>query len=138
MSESYEQLAKLTEAPITPELLLRLTPEARALHAIIGLTTEVGELADIWKRRIFYGREIDLVNAREEIGDVLWYLAILCDCVGTTIPAEQARNIAKLRARYPERYTDELSESRDLPAEREVLAEYSGPDQRQIEMGGEG
>lgn len=138
MPESYEQLAMRTEAPITPELLQRLTPEARAVHAVIGLTTEVGELADIWKRRIFYGREIDVVNAREEIGDVLWYLAILCDCVGTTIPEEQARNIAKLRKRYPERYTDGRSESRDLAAEREVLADQCGPGQQQMEIGGEG
>lgn len=138
MSETYEQLAKRTEAPITPELLQRLTPEARALHAIMGLTTEVGELTDIWKRRIFYGREIDLVNAREEIGDMLWYLAILCDCVGTTIPAEQARNIAKLRARYPERFTDDKALCRDLVAEREVLSDDCGPDRRQMEIGGEG
>lgn len=127
-----------TEAPITPELLQRLTPEARALHAIMGLTTEVGELTDVWKRRIFYGREIDVVNAREEIGDVLWYLAILCDCVGTTIPEEQARNIAKLRARYPERFTDDKALSRDLVAEREILADDCGQDRRQMEIGGEG
>lgn len=138
MPESYEQLAMRTEAPITPELLQRLTPEARALHAVMGLTTEVGELTDIWKRHIFHGRQIDMVNAREEIGDVLWYLAILCDCVGTTISEEQARNIAKLKARYPDRYTDARSEYRDLAAEREALAEHCGPDQRQIEIGGEG
>jgi NTP pyrophosphatase (non-canonical NTP hydrolase) len=136
--ESYEQLAMRTEAPITPELLQRLTPEARAVHAVIGLTTEVGELADIWKRRIFYGRDIDLVNAREEIGDVLWYLAILCDCLGTTLADEQARNIVKLRARYPEKFTEHNALCRDLPAEREVLADQCGPDQRQLEIGGEG
>ena len=127
-----------TEAPITPELLQRLTPEARALHAILGLTTEVGELADIWKRRIFYGRAIDPVNAREEIGDVLWYLAILCDFFGTTLADEQARNIAKLRARYPDKFTEHNALCRDLASEREVLADHFGPDQRQIEIGGEG
>lgn len=138
MSESYEQLAKRTEAPITPELLERLDPEARAVHAIIGLTTEVGELADLWKRRIFYGREMDVVNAREEIGDILWYVAMLANCLGTTIAEEQQRNLAKLRARYPDRFTDDRAVNRDLAAEREVLADHCGPDQRQIEIGGEG
>lgn len=50
--------------------------ERNNLHAGYGLVTEIGEIADIFKRHIFYGKDIDIVNLKEEIGDAMWYLAI--------------------------------------------------------------
>ena len=38
--------------------------------------TEVGELIDAVKRLEFYKKPIDQVNFQEEVGDVLWYLAV--------------------------------------------------------------
>jgi NTP pyrophosphatase (non-canonical NTP hydrolase) len=51
----------------------------RVLHANIGIITEVGEILDSVKKSIYYGKEYDFINLQEEIGDVMWYLAILCD-----------------------------------------------------------
>ena len=51
-------------------------------HASCGLVTEVAELVDSFKRHWFYGTELDLVNIKEEVGDVLWYLAIGNDALG--------------------------------------------------------
>lgn len=45
-------------------------------HSGYGLVTEIGEIVDAFKRHRFYGSELDLVNILEEVGDVLWYLAI--------------------------------------------------------------
>lgn len=47
------------------------------LHAQMGIMTECGELADQIKRHLFYGTELDIVNIKEEIGDIMWYIAIL-------------------------------------------------------------
>lgn len=47
------------------------------LHAQMGIMTECGELADQIKRHLFYGTELDIVNVKEEIGDIMWYTAIL-------------------------------------------------------------
>lgn len=58
---------------------------SRVLHALMGLVTESGELIDAIKRHYFYVKEdktrksLDVVNLREECGDLMWYLAILCD-----------------------------------------------------------
>jgi NTP pyrophosphatase (non-canonical NTP hydrolase) len=118
---SYTAQALRTESPITPALQTRLQQQARLVHAVLGLQTEAGELADPIKKHIYYGRPLDLVNLREEIGDCLWYLAIAADALGTTLEAEQARNLAKLRARYPHVFTAEAAQVRDLDREREVL-----------------
>lgn len=118
---NYTAQALRTESPITPALQTRLQQQARLLHAVLGLQTEAGELADPVKKHIYYGRPLDLVNLREEIGDCLWYLAIAADALGTTLEAEQARNLAKLRARYPHVFTAEAAQVRNLDRERQVL-----------------
>ncbi len=46
------------------------------LHAITGIVTELGELADAYKRHIWYEEELDKVNVAEEVGDILWYIAV--------------------------------------------------------------
>jgi hypothetical protein len=46
------------------------------LHSVAGLFTEVGELVDAYKRHWFYKKDLDRVNLKEEIGDILWYIAI--------------------------------------------------------------
>ena len=95
----------------------------RLLHAAMGLTTEAGEFLDALKKHLFYGKPLDLVNLREEIGDIMWYLAIACSALGTDFETEQARNIAKLRKRYPEKFDAVQAVERDLAAERAILSD---------------
>lgn len=47
------------------------------VHMKLGLVTEIGELADAYKRFIAYDKAIDIVNIKEEIGDLMWYLCNL-------------------------------------------------------------
>ena len=53
------------------------TDLADLLHSYAGIATEVAELVDIFKKRIFYGKAIDMVNLQEEIGDCFWYIGLL-------------------------------------------------------------
>lgn len=96
-------------------------PESKAMtvplvHSIIGIATEAGELLEIFDRP-----EFDRTNFIEEIGDVMWYIAIGLNAVGSTFEEAQRINIAKLRKRYPEKFTEYDANNRDLKAEREVL-----------------
>jgi len=93
----------------------------RLLHASIGITTESGELADTLKKHIFYGKPLDTVNAIEEVGDLLWYAALACEALGTTLEDAMERNIVKLKARYPEKFEAQRAIERDLTAERAAL-----------------
>lgn len=56
--------------------LKSLGKELDLLHCATGLVTESAELVDAIKKHVFYGKPLDVVNIKEEIGDILWYIAI--------------------------------------------------------------
>ena len=91
------------------------------LHGAIGIATESGELLDAIKKAIFYQKPADIVNVKEELGDLMWYIALICHNFGWTFEEIQKLNIEKLKKRYPDRFTAEHAENRDLAAERKVL-----------------
>ncbi len=66
----------------------------------LGLAGETGEVVDIIKKARIENREIDRNHLIEELGDVMWYLAVLCDELGVTFEKVQDKNIEKLRLRY--------------------------------------
>lgn len=90
-------------------------------HGIIGMSTEAGELLDAMKKTMFYNKPFDLANVVEEIGDIFWYAYITLDALGVTADEAKAKNIAKLKKRYGDKFTTEAALVRDLNAEREVL-----------------
>lgn len=106
--------------PVTDEAAHNRTV-ARLLHAVLGLMSEVGEIADALKKHIIYGKELDLVNLVEEIGDESWYMSLLLDAIGSGWEEAWTKNINKLKARYPDKFTREQALNRDLDAERAVL-----------------
>lgn len=110
-----------TEAPLPASLQGFHTYEGRLLHAAIGLSTESGELLDALKKRIFYGKDLDLVNIKEELGDLLWYLLIALDAIDCSMVDCMKTNIAKLKERYPNKFTQSDALNRDLAAERKIL-----------------
>ena len=91
------------------------------LHGSAGVCTEAGELMDVYKRFRFYGKPVDWVNVKEEVGDVLWYLALVCEAAGISLEEAAKANIDKLRVRYPEKFTAASALNRDLDAERKTL-----------------
>ena len=110
------------EALRTESKLFQFTARTpRLMHIALGLTSEVGEIADQLKKHIFYGNELDETNLKEEAGDVMWYLALLMDELETTFNKEQNRNINKLKDRFPEKFTQDKVNNRDLDTERKGL-----------------
>jgi NTP pyrophosphatase (non-canonical NTP hydrolase) len=94
----------------------------RAVHAVLGLASEVGEVADALKRKLFYNKPLDPVHLQEEL-DVANQMLIAEDQdLRTKTPEEiDDQNIAKLRARYPEKFTEEQALNRDHAKERAAL-----------------
>lgn len=178
----YSALALRTLKPLSQYDDLR--------HASLGMVSEIGEIADLLKARMVYGKAIDPLLILEEVGDAFWFvnlatvranlrfnelemqgfdasgfagvcratsgaagfamlvrdsyvsrddrplptlsaLLALCDVsVGLTsvlkafdFTIEQAlrANIAKLSARYPDKYSDEHALVRDKEAERSAM-----------------
>lgn len=110
----------MQEAPRTESFVYDVE-NPRIEHAIIGISTEAGELLDALKKQKFYGKDLDKVNLKEEGGDILWYLALLFDALGTDFGTEMQRNIDKLKTRFPEKFTQDAAFDRDLDKERETL-----------------
>lgn len=95
-------------------------------HAWLGVTTECGESGDQIKKALIYGKPIDKVNLDEEFGDKLWYIGLYCHARGITFEQLFEQNIAKLRKRFPEKFTEHNALNRDLVAERIILEQHSG------------
>jgi NTP pyrophosphatase (non-canonical NTP hydrolase) len=95
------------------------------IHGIIGATTECAELLEILEKSFSHG-SFDTVNMKEEVGDILWYIAILCREGGFTFEEAMETNIAKLQARYPDKFTEYDANNRNLPFEREILEQENG------------
>jgi NTP pyrophosphatase (non-canonical NTP hydrolase) len=81
--------------------------------AALGLTGEAGEFAELAKKHLFHGHTLDKEKAAKEIGDVLWYVAFACEALGVSLDEIAERNIAKLKARYPDKFETRLSLVKD-------------------------
>lgn len=91
------------------------------LHGAIGLATESGEVLDMMKKHIYYGKPMDYTNLAEEVGDVMWYCALLLRSMGMSFEQVAQMNINKLEKRFPEKFTEEQALQRDLFTERAQL-----------------
>ena len=100
------------------------TDQKNSLHMILGLSTEVGELADAHKRELAYNKPIDKVNTKEEIGDILWYLVNYCTLNSIDIEDAMQKNIEKLYVRFPEKFDSDKALVRDLGLERKTFQPY--------------
>jgi NTP pyrophosphatase (non-canonical NTP hydrolase) len=68
----------------------------------LGLCGEAGEVADLIKKISRHGKAFDATAIADELGDVLWYIAILSSRIGLTLDEVASRNVEKLRRRYPD------------------------------------
>lgn len=112
-TQEYSQKAIRTMA--------KLTKDTDNLHMILGMVTETGELADVFKKNMAYKKEIDWVNVKEEVGDLMWYIINFCSINGFDLEEIMETNIKKLETRYPEKFTEENAINRNLQEERKIL-----------------
>ena len=82
-------------------------------NGAMGLCGESGEVADLIKKHLFQGHELDRVKVVEELGDVFWYGALIAEAVGATLSEVMTRNIDKLKERYPKGFSKERSIHRE-------------------------
>lgn len=86
--------------------------DARLAIAAMGLTGEAGEVADYLKKVVGHKHNLDKDTLVKELGDVMWYVAEICNAIGVEMGDVAAENIAKLQARYPDGFSTERSVNR--------------------------
>jgi NTP pyrophosphatase (non-canonical NTP hydrolase) len=104
-------------------------PIQRTLHAIIGILTEAGELAEavikafgnVQNGDATIEDAFDHINLREEYGDLLWYTQLGLNTIGSSIPECMTINDRKLEKRYGPAFSRDRATNRDLDAERGEL-----------------
>lgn len=92
----------------------------RILHGSLGVATESNELLEALQKWVKNG-SVDKVNLSEEIGDVMFYVGVLCNALGVDIDNILEKNNKKLKLRYPDKFDSFYAINRDLKAERDLL-----------------
>lgn len=105
------------------ELLATTDSQAQYMHGMAGLLSELEEIDEAVQTK---GRHEIAV----EIGDALWFLEEIAASQGLTLGVCAAAMDAKLRRRYPEKFSNEAALHRNL------LAEQMAYEEAVEEMGG--
>ena len=74
------------------------------LTAVIGLSAECGEFAEIPKKIMFQGKPLNeesLFHMKRELGDIMWYWVNACRALNLDPNDVILENVNKLKARYP-------------------------------------
>jgi NTP pyrophosphatase (non-canonical NTP hydrolase) len=74
----------------------------RLLDAGAGLAEEAAEVLGLIRKRAFQGKDVDQARLTEELGDVLWCLAVTAHTLGISLSDVAAANQSKLERRHPD------------------------------------
>ncbi len=93
--QDYMQAAKRTLYP-------DLTMQDRLNLCGLGLSGEVGEIADMLKKFLYHrnGKPLDREKMKDELGDVMWYFFILLDTLHITFEEVLVANVKKCERRH--------------------------------------
>ncbi|HSW98806.1 MAG TPA: nucleoside triphosphate pyrophosphohydrolase family protein [Candidatus Saccharimonadales bacterium] len=94
--DEYQKQA-LTTAIFNPDPLMDKTIWA------MGVAGEAGEVVEKWKKIVAYKDGVvsveDKAELAKELGDVVWYIAVLAEQLGLTFEEVMQQNVAKLQSR---------------------------------------
>lgn len=77
----------------------------RLMVQALGLVGEAGEVGQMVKKWAWHGKSIDVEKFKDELSDVLWYVADLASAMDLNLDDIAMHNIEKLRMRYPDGFT---------------------------------
>ena len=69
----------------------------------MGISGEAGEVLEKWKKLVAYREgkitQEDTDDFAKELGDVVWYIAVMADSLGLSFDDIMQRNVEKLKSR---------------------------------------
>lgn len=98
-ADNYQELAYRTANK-------KLDKDTELTVACLGLSGEAGEVAEMRKKNLGHGRPLDEEHLKKEVGDVLWYAALICSNRGWSLADIMQGNIEKLMERWPEGFDE--------------------------------
>lgn len=95
--KEYQALCKATAKKFE-------TSEKEILTWGLGITGEAGDVASCIKKTFAHDND-QRAGIRENIGDTLWYAAMICNFFGWNMQEVLDENVAKLKKRFPSGFT---------------------------------
>ena len=71
----------------------------RLLENILGLVGETGEVAEKLKKSLRDGATFDIEGTQKELGDTLFYVTAISNCIGSNLQEIAEINMEKLNSR---------------------------------------
>ncbi len=72
----------------------------------LGIAGEAGDVAGCIKKTYSHGRGSDeRKGTRENLGDTLWYIAMICNFYGWNLEDIMKENVQKLQKRHPKGFS---------------------------------
>ena len=84
--------------------------ERLRLECALGLCCEAGRLAKQMPQNFLYGHKPDKCYMIDKLGDMAWYLAVLCDAIGSdldTVMEENMKKLEQMKQHYPDGFDGE-------------------------------
>ncbi|MDO8516597.1 MAG: nucleoside triphosphate pyrophosphohydrolase family protein [Nanoarchaeota archaeon] len=97
--KEYQEFCKLTAKKFE-------NPELEIATWGLGIAGEAGDVASCIKKTFAHKNDIK-DGIKENLGDTLWYSAMICNFFGWDFNEILEQNVSKLKARYPEGFTIE-------------------------------
>ena len=91
--KEYQELCKKTAKKFDND-------EKEILTWGLGITGEAGDVASCIKKVHVHGNESVKDGIKENLGDTLWYIAMICNFYGWDFEEVLKQNIEKLKRRY--------------------------------------
>ncbi|MDD5253901.1 MAG: nucleoside triphosphate pyrophosphohydrolase family protein [Candidatus Nanoarchaeia archaeon] len=95
--KEYQELCRLTAKKFD-------TPEKEILTWGLGIAGEAGDVASCIKKTFAHDND-QREGIKENIGDALWYAAMICNFFGWDLQEVLQENLNKLKQRYPDGFT---------------------------------
>ncbi len=95
--KEYQKLCKRTTTKFEP-------PITEILTWGLGIAGEAGDVAGCIKK-IYAHKNDQKEGIKENLGDVMWYVAMICNYFGWDLEQVLEGNIKKLEKRYPKGFT---------------------------------
>ncbi len=70
----------------------------------LGIAGEAGDVAGCIKKTYSHNND-QIAGIKENLGDTLWYMAMICNFYGWNLEDVMQENVDKLKKRYPDGFT---------------------------------
>lgn len=102
--KEYQKFCKMTAKKFDSK-------EKEILTWGLGIAGEAGDVAGCIKKTFSHDNN-QKSGIRENLGDVMWYIAMICEFFGWNLEDIMKENIEKLRRRHPEGFSHRFARER--------------------------